>query len=145
MADWTLRTATLQDAAPLATCIEAAYARYRTCIPDLPRVSEGIADDIRSNLVWVAELDQAVIGGLVMVLKDAYAILANIAVDPNCKGMGVGRGLIDHAEAECRRLKKAELRLSTHVDMPENVALYEHLGWKETERSGNKVKMTKFL
>ncbi|MGI9501776.1 MAG: GNAT family N-acetyltransferase [Geminicoccaceae bacterium] len=126
-------------------CIDAAYARYRQHIRDLPSVSEGIADDIRSNLVWVAELDHAIIGGLIMVLRHEHAILANIAVDPSCTGMGVGRGLIDHAEAHCRALKKAELRLSTHVDMPENVDLYEHLGWEETGRSGNKVHMTKFL
>ena len=80
-----------------------------------------------------------------MVLRHEHAILANIAVDPSCTGMGVGRGLIDHAEAHCRALKKVELRLSTHVDMPENVDLYEHLGWEETGRSGNKVHMTKFL
>ncbi len=96
-------------------------------------------------MVWVAEFDNTVVGGLILVLKDEYAILANIAVDPDCKGMGVGRGLIGHAEVYCRSLKKAELRLSTHIDMPENVRLYEHLGWEETERSGNKVHMTKLL
>lgn len=145
MAEWTIRTATLQDAAPLATCIDAAYARHRQRIRDLPPVAEGIADDIRSNLVWVAELDHAVVGGLIMIPGDTYAILANIAVDPKCAGMGIGRGLIEHAEAQCRRSKKTELRLSTHVDMPENVDLYEHLGWQETGRSGNKVHMTKFF
>ncbi len=35
------------------------------------------------------------------------------------------------------------LRLSTHVDMPENVRLYIHLGWEETGRTGNKVQMKK--
>ena len=108
-------------------------------------MSEGVADDIKSNLVWVAELDRAIVGGLILILKDEYAMLSNIAVDPDCSGMGIGRGLIEYAEAQCRRLKKAELRLSTHVAMPENVGLYGHLGWKETERSGNKVHMTKFL
>ncbi|MGH1481989.1 MAG: GNAT family N-acetyltransferase [Geminicoccales bacterium] len=125
--------------------MSAAYAGYRNRIPDLPAVSEGIADDIKSNLVWVAELDCSVVGGLILVLNDDVAMLANVAVDPDCSGMGIGRGLIEHAEAHCRRLKKAELRLSTHAAMPENVRFYEHLGWKTTERSGNKVHMTKFF
>jgi GNAT superfamily N-acetyltransferase len=145
MARWKIRPATIHDAVPLETCIDAAYAGYRKRIQDLPPVSEGIADDIKSNLVWVAELDRSIVGGLILVLKDEYAMLPNIAVDPDCASMGIGRGLIEHAEIQCRRLKKGELRLSTHVAMPENVSLYEHLGWKETGRSGNKVHMTKLL
>lgn len=145
MAGWKIRTAAEHDAVPLKECIDDAYAPYRKRIRDLPPVSEGIADDIKSNLVWVAELDHRVVGGLILVLRDEYAILANIAVDPDRKGMGIGRGLIEHAEAHCRRLKKVELRLSTHIDMPENLRLYEHLGWEQNERSGNKVHMTKLL
>lgn len=86
-----------------------------------------------------------IVGGLILVLKDEFAMLANIAVDPDCAGKGIGRGLIEHAEIQCRHLQKGELRLSTHVAMPENVSLYEHLGWKETGRSGNKVHMAKLL
>lgn len=145
MAGWTIRRAAEHDAVPLKKCIEAAYAPYRKLIRDLPPVSEGVADDIKSNLVWVAELDHTVVGGLILVLNNEHAILANIAVGPGCKGMGIGRGLIDQAEAHCRRLKKAEVRLSTHIDMPKNVRLYEHLGWKQIEISGNKVHMTKWL
>ncbi|MGI9450804.1 MAG: GNAT family N-acetyltransferase, partial [Geminicoccaceae bacterium] len=145
MAGWTIRRAAEHDAVPLKKCIDAAYAPYRKLIRDLPPVSEEVADDIKSNLVWVAELDYTVVGGLILVLNNEHAILANIAVDPDCKGMGIGRGLIDQAEAHCRRLKKAELRLSTHVDMPENVRLYKYLGWEQTERSANKVHMTKLL
>ena len=55
-------------------------------------------------------------------------MLANIAVDPNCAGMGIGRGLIEYAGTGYRRLQNKELRLSTHVAMLENVSLYEHLG-----------------
>ena len=29
-----------------------------------------------------------------------------------------------------------ELRLTTHVAVPENLRLYRHLGWRETGRSG---------
>ena len=92
---------------------------------------ELIADDIKSNLVLVAELDRSIVGGLILVLEDEYAMLANVAVDPDRAGMGIGRGLIEYAELQCRRLKKGELRLSTHIAMLENVSLYEHLGWKE--------------
>ncbi|MGI9258939.1 MAG: GNAT family N-acetyltransferase, partial [Gammaproteobacteria bacterium] len=66
-------------------------------------------------------------------------------VRPECTGMGLGRALIHQAERDCRELGLPEIRLSTHVDMPENVAIYSRLGWVETGRSGNKVHMSKAL
>ncbi len=145
VAKWRVRSAEADDAVALAACIDAAYAGYRARINDLPQVSEGIADEIATNLVWVAELDRRIVGGLILVPRHDHAVLANLAVHPDASGMGIGRALIEHAEGMCRTLKKAELRLSTHVAMPENVDLYQHLGWEETGRSGNKVQMTKHL
>lgn len=57
----------------------------------------------------------------------------------------MGRRLIARAKDEATRLGFSELRLSTHVDMPENVRLYEHLGWQTTERAGNTVRMKKSI
>ena len=37
-------------------------------IPDLPAVSEGIAEDIATHFVWVAEGDDRIIGGIVLLL-----------------------------------------------------------------------------
>ncbi|WP_210200587.1 hypothetical protein [Cohaesibacter celericrescens] len=49
-----IRKATLADASALDTCIDAAYAQYKLHINDLLRVSEGIAEEIQKNQVWVA-------------------------------------------------------------------------------------------
>jgi GNAT superfamily N-acetyltransferase len=140
-----IRPAQEKDAATLTECIDAAYAIYKNRINDLPAVSEGIPNNIATHLVWVAELDQSVVGGLILILEDEFAILANVAVDPKHAGLGFGRGLIERAEKECCKLGLRELRLSTHAGMPENVRLYEHLGWEETGRTGNKIHMTKRL
>lgn len=145
MHNWTIRPARERDAGALTTCIDAAYATYKDRIEDLPAVSEGISADIAAHLVWVAELDETVVGGLILIPHDAFAVLANVAVSPKFSGLGVGRGLIECAEAECRKRSLRELRLTTHAEMPENVRLYEHLGWAETDRSGAKVRMTKRL
>ncbi len=140
-----IRRARAEDAIALARCIDAAYAIYVGRVPDLPAVSKGIAEDIETHLVWVADIDGEIAGGLVLVAQDNHAQLANIAVDPTRTGLGLGRALIGQAEMACRELGLPELRLATHVDMPENVALYAHLGWQETERRGNKVLMAKRL
>lgn len=37
------------------------------------------------------------------------------------------------------------LILRPHAQMPENLSLYAHLGWRETGRSGNTIQMEKIL
>jgi len=145
MADWKIRRAKLEDAPALAECIEDAYSAYTTRIADLPLVSEGLAEDIKNNHVSVAVKDHRIVGGLVLVEKKDHLVLANVAVAPKATGMGLGRAFLEHAETEAQRLGLGELQLSTHVDIPENIRLYEHLGWQETARRGNKVQMSKSI
>lgn len=143
MAGWRLRRAEPEDAAALAACIDAAYEVYAARIPDLPAVSEGIAEDISRNVVWVATRAGRVGGGLVLIVKPDHLLVANVAVAPAAAGTGLGRALLDRATEEARTRGKAELRLSTHIDMPENVRLYEHLGWRVTGRAGTRVRMSR--
>ncbi len=145
MSDWTIRRAKIEDAAALARCIDDAYAPYRSRIADLPAVSEGIDKDIEDHLVFVAVLDDRILGGLVLIQQPGFALLANVAVEPRATGRGVGRGLIEQAEAACRQVRIDEIRLTTHVAMPENVRLYERLGWQRTGTFGNKMHMAKTL
>jgi len=145
MANWQMRRANLGDTDALSSCIDAAYSIYAARVTDLPAVSEGIADDIADHRVWVAEIDREIVGGIVLMVEDGHLLLANVAVHPKRTGLGIGRGLMARADTDCRALGLRELRLSTHVQIPENVALYTHLGWEETGRTGNKVLMRKLL
>ncbi|MEP2027409.1 MAG: GNAT family N-acetyltransferase [Paracoccaceae bacterium] len=143
MADRILRRATLLDESGIVRCIERAYAIYERAVPDLPEVSQGIDRDIADNIVWVAELNGQITGVLVLIPEPDGLTIANVAVDPANKGQGIGGYLMERATAEAVRLGERSLRLSTHVDMPDNVALYMHLGWEEIGREGNKVYMSK--
>lgn len=69
MARISIRAATITDAPALAACIEAAYAVYKDRIPDLPEVSEGIAQDMEENLVLVAIGDVGLLGGIILLEK----------------------------------------------------------------------------
>jgi N-acetylglutamate synthase-like GNAT family acetyltransferase len=141
----TLRRARLRDADGLAECIEAAYSVYADRIADLPAVSTGIENAIRNHRVWVLEAEHRVVGGIVLVPHDSFLMLENVAVRPEAAGSGLGRTLVAQAEHDCLELGLNEIRLSTHVDMPENVAIYSRLGWVETGRSNNKVRMSKSI
>jgi N-acetylglutamate synthase-like GNAT family acetyltransferase len=143
MANWKLRKASLADAEALAACIDRAYFAYSSRIDDLPEVSDGIDEEIANHTVWVADQGGKVIGGLILVIRKNHAQLVNVAVDPDHSGNGLGKALLECAQDECRKLQIPSIRLSTHIKMPENVSLYEHLGWHETGRVGNKVQMEK--
>lgn len=139
-----IRQATQSDTDTLVRVIDRAYEIYKTELPDLPDVSSGVEDEIADGNVWVAE-SGGVVGGVFLTFDSTEAVLTNIAVDPIHSGEGIGKALIAYAEAECKKRGVLTLKLATHVKMPENVALYSHLGWIETGREGNKVYMRKQL
>ena len=145
MTNYIIRQANRQDSGALSDCIRAAYSIYASRITDLPSVSGGVAQSIESDCVWVAESEEGIVGGIILVPCNKIMMLENVAVHPDSSGMGIGAALMKQAELICLELEIHEIRLNTHVDMPENVRLYEHLGWQETGRSANKVLMSKFI
>ncbi|MFK8035119.1 MAG: GNAT family N-acetyltransferase [Hyphomicrobiales bacterium] len=138
-----IRMARSTDANALASCIEAAYAKYEERIADLPNVSEGIADEIANKQVWVALESGEIVASLFLAANDGFLKLENLAVHPNHSGKGLGRRLTELAENEARLQGYEELRLNTHLEIPENIKLYEHLGWEKISQNGKSVSMRK--
>ncbi|MCR9135161.1 MAG: GNAT family N-acetyltransferase [Alphaproteobacteria bacterium] len=129
----------------MAGCIRAAYAPHAERIADLPDVADGLDAAIANDQVWVAVEGDQIVAGLILVVQEGSMKLANVAVHPQHGGKGLGRALISLSESEAVRQGFGELRLNTHVAMPENVRLYVHLGWEEISRAGNTVSMRKIL
>ena len=140
-----IRPATIADLAALRAVFDAAYAQARAEIADLPDVTGGLADDLAQQTCFAALWDGAIVGGLVLGLHRDHAHLVNLAVSPDHGGKGVAKALIGVAEDACRGAGLHELRLATHVKMPQNVAIYGRLGWIETGRDDRKVMMVKRL
>jgi len=84
---------------------------------------------IREHQVYVAERDGSLLGALVLVDTNEGLLIDNVAVDPASQGMGVGRLLLEFAEAEARRLGLVSIYLSTNEKMTENQALYSRIGY----------------
>jgi ribosomal protein S18 acetylase RimI-like enzyme len=76
-------------------------------------------------------------------------LLDNVAVRPECQGKGIGRCLLDLAEATAKGRGYVALDLYTHGRMTENMEMYKRLGYVETERKTeqgyNRVYMRKPL
>ncbi len=140
-----LRPAKITDLAGLKELIDAAYAGYHRRGIALPDVSGGLAEDMKQHHVTVAEGSGALLGVSVVAAEGSKAHLMNIAVSPDASGKGVGKALLTNVETLARHQGCDTIGLATHVDIPENVALYEHLGWSVVTVDGSKVLMTKPL
>jgi catechol 2,3-dioxygenase-like lactoylglutathione lyase family enzyme/GNAT superfamily N-acetyltransferase len=132
---YSFRAATNADAPAVEACVHAAYRHY---IKRIGRKPGPMLDDypevIRKRQVTVAESGGRVVGVLVLGPTAEGFALENIAVDPAHKGKGLGRALLELAEAEAKRAGFDSIYLYTHELMAENRALYAKIGYVEFDR-----------
>ncbi len=76
--------------------------------------------------------DHGVVGSVILLFSrgTATARLYSIAVDPRMRGRGVGRRLVEAAEAEAWSHERAWVRLEIRRDNGASVALFESLGYR---------------
>ena len=133
--DAAIRPAEAADAPALAACVTAAYEVYVARIGKPPGpMLDDYAAVIAKHPVFVLDKAGTVIGALVLIRLPGGLLLDNVAVHPDHQGRGLGRRLIDFAEAEARRRGYAALDLYTHEAMTENIGMYRALGYQETGR-----------
>ncbi|HET9507858.1 MAG TPA: GNAT family N-acetyltransferase [Gaiellaceae bacterium] len=134
MSEIELRPATPADAPRLTDIVQAAYGHYVERLGRPRPMLDDYAEVIRRDQVVVAERGGAVVGLVVLQVGDEGFVVDNVAVDPAHKGSGVGRALLERAEAEARRAGFDSVALYTHERMTENLALYERIGYVEYDR-----------
>lgn len=130
-----IRRARPDEGPVVAQLTNRAYAHY---IPLLERKPQPMTADygrmIAEDIVWLLLYDGEPAGVLVLVTEPGCLLIYNVAVDPPFQGRGLGRRLLDWAEAEARRAGCARLRLYTNEHMLSNIRLYLRRGYRETGR-----------
>jgi ribosomal protein S18 acetylase RimI-like enzyme len=130
-----IRPAVPNDVLAIERIVQDAYVMYVERIGKKPGpMLDDYATLVADGRVTVLADGTAVIGVLVLLPEPDHLLLDNIAVLPTHKGSGLGRRLMDFAEAEAKRRGYAEIRLYTHALMHENIALYPRLGYVEYAR-----------
>jgi ribosomal protein S18 acetylase RimI-like enzyme len=130
-----LRRATAADVATLKELVQAAYGHYVERLGRPPRpMLDDYAEHVRGQRVTVAEREGQILGLLVLGLDDEGFFVDNVAVDPSQQGTGVGKALLQHAEAAARSAGFHSIYLYTHERMVENLALYSRIGYVEYDR-----------
>ena len=142
----TLRRATEADVPRLTELVEAAYGHYVERMGGPPRpLTDDYAEVVREFEVTVAEDGGEVVGLIALGVDDEGFVVNNVAVDPSRQGTGVGRTLLEHAEAEARRAGFDSIYLYTHETMSENLDLYRRIGYVEYDRRPVVVGLSVYL
>ncbi len=131
----TLRSGSPADVPALADLVNRAYGHYIERLGGPPRpMTDDYAEVVREDLVIVAEREGEIIGLLVLAIDDEACVIDNVAVDPAHRGTGVGRLLLERAEAEARAAGFESINLYTHEKLVESLELYRRIGYVEYER-----------
>jgi ribosomal protein S18 acetylase RimI-like enzyme len=133
---YTLRPANHEDAADVTEVVRTAYEHYieRIGMPPGP-MTEDYVTVIRDRQVTVAEAAGTITGVILLGVDDEGFVIQNVAVHPSHRGKGLGRALLEHAEAEAVGSGFDAIHLYTHEKMTENLALYSRLGYIEYDRA----------
>ncbi|MYL29192.1 GNAT family N-acetyltransferase [Halobacillus halophilus] len=142
-----IREAAAEDAPQLNVCMQKAYMAYEERMKGkrLPPMDVDYEEEIASYPVWVIEREGEIIGAVILTFDPSCTQVANIAVDPDYQGRGLGRKLLDFAEQKALDRGYVEMRLATHVLLTENAAFYTSMGWEEVGRDDSRVFFKKSL
>ncbi len=133
--EWSLRPAREEDVGELTELVHDAYRPYVERLGMLPGpMTDDYAEVVRDRDVTVMEREGAIVGVIVLGVTEEGFTIENVAVYPSYRGLGVGRALLEFAEAEARRSGFDSVHLYTHEKMTENQALYARIGYAEYDR-----------
>jgi len=125
-----IRAATAADVPGITRCVCAAYLQHIERVGKQPwPMLQDYSKVIRTSQVHVAEHEGRIVGVLELLVTDEGFLLDSVAVDPSVRGTGVGRRLLQFAEAEAKRQGFESIFLMTNEKMTENQALYARIGY----------------
>ncbi|KAL0932527.1 acetyltransferase protein [Colletotrichum truncatum] len=137
--DLSISRATHTDIPVIQAIVNRAYAKYidRIGRPPAP-MTANYTELLTAHNVFVLKLTSTNdIVGSIILSQDAGANsikINNLVVDTVAQGRGYGGLLMRYAEAFAEAKGRTSLTLFTNVKMYENVALYQKMGFVETER-----------
>ena len=104
---------------------------------------------VRHHIIDLALVDGRLAGLVEMIPRADDLLIENVCIDPGLQGGGLGRRLVEHAEAEALRLGFGMIRLYTNALFTANLGFYERLGYqiesREPFKGGTLVHFRKVL
>lgn len=99
---------------------------------------EYFIDRIKNNLVFVAEIDEKIVGYLAgSVLEEisytieTFAELDNMCIDTNYRGYGIGSKLIDEFKKYCKNLGIENIKVTAYAQNKQAINFYMKNGFQD--------------
>lgn len=137
----------------VTTIREFTRAAYEKWIPLIGReplpMSADYEDTIKRHRFDLFYDDKQLVALIETINNDDHLLIENVCVSPSKQRVGIGKGLLDHAEAIARAEGYETIRLNTNSLFKGNVDLYLRHGyiidWEKPMNRGNHVHMHKSL
>jgi ribosomal protein S18 acetylase RimI-like enzyme len=132
-----IRRARLRDLGAIKQLLDATY-RERVAALGLETYHERMAASlwwyILNRRIWVLDDDGPLIGTIGLQDDTLNLYLFAVTIWPAMQGRGLGRMLIDFAEAQARQRGLRRLQLETPEGFVDAIAFYQRLGFVEVRR-----------
>jgi ribosomal protein S18 acetylase RimI-like enzyme len=93
---------------------------------------KGFKPLIEEGKVYIALIDNEIMGVLAMWLAYESLYIDTLAVNPKAQKQGIGQRLMQFAETEAAKLNQSKLSLCTNTKMQANRDYYARYGYHET-------------
>ena len=105
----------------------------RPCGRDRPEL---MAEEMRCGSgLWIGAWDEDRLVGVILANDDGRkGWLNRLAVHPDYRQRGIGRGLVEAAEARLRERGRGILAVLIDDDNPNSMDVFTHLGYKKEEK-----------
>jgi len=130
-----LRPARDEDSAAFLSILEAVFAEYPGCVlvldeePEMQRPASAFA--ALGGQIWALERAGEVLGMVALKPSEPRSIeLKKLYLLPPARGLGLGRALIEHVEAEARRRGALRVHLWSDTRFTAAHRVYERLGYR---------------
>jgi tRNA threonylcarbamoyladenosine biosynthesis protein TsaE len=149
VAAWTVRPAGPVDAAVVHEVTQAAFAGYGTLDPPsgaLRETVESVAVDLEQHGGLLAyDAAGQPVGALRFARFDGLLAVRRVAVVPALQGRGVGKLLLERAEAAAVAAGEAELRLGVRHQLMDNLGYWQRRGYQAVADRGRWMELRKPL
>ena len=133
-----IRVATSGDAPAIVTVLQKSFATYehlytteayRATVPPPP----GILERMEEGPLWVALLDDAVVGTASAVVTEEGCYIRGMGVIPDARGHRIGWKLLEAIDRFAHEGELTRLYLSTTPFLDRAIRLYERYGFRRTD------------
>jgi N-acetylglutamate synthase-like GNAT family acetyltransferase len=90
--------------------------------------------------IWIAEKEERIVGSVAIVkFSEKEAQLRWLLLDPEVRGQGLGRRLVEESLNFCKKAEYSSVFLWTVNTLPVSAMLYKSVGFKPTEELTHKL------